>query len=256
MLTLLSPAKTLDYETPLPALDQSKPALLKDSAALARLMKSKTVADLKSMMKISDALAALNAERFKSWHTSHTPETARQAFFAFKGDVYLGLDAQSLSKRDVQFAQKSIRILSGLYGVVKPLDLIRPYRLEMGRTLETPRGQTLYDYWKTPVTETIQNELASQKRPVLVNLASNEYFKVVDKKRIDTPIIQPVFKEKTANGYQLISFFAKKARGMMARYIIKNRIDQVEKLKAFDDEGYRFNEALSSDHNWVFTRTA
>lgn len=256
MLTLLSPAKTLDYETPIPALDQTKPPLLKDSATLAGVMKTKSVAELKTMMKISDALAELNAERFKSWQLSHTPKTARQAFYAFRGDVYLGLDAPTLSKRDVQFAQKSVRILSGLYGVIRPLDLIRPYRLEMGRALETKRGQTLYDYWRTPVTETIANELASHKQPVIVNLASNEYFKVVDKKRLPAPIIQPVFKEKTANGYQLISFFAKKARGMMARYIIKHRIDQVEKLKSFDDEGYLFNEDLSSESQWVFTRTA
>ena len=256
MLTLLSPAKTLDYETPIPTTELTKPLLLKDSAVLADIMKTKSASELQSMMKISSALAELNVDRFQSWKKSHTPKTSRQAIFAFKGDVYLGLDAHALTKRDLHYAQKSLRILSGLYGVLRPLDLIRPYRLEMGRSVESSRGGSLYDYWRGAITTALKDELSAHKERTIINLASNEYFKAVDEHALGAPVIQPVFKEKTASGYKLISFYAKKARGLMAHYMIKERIDKPEGLKSFDLEGYSFNSQLSTHSNWTFTRTS
>ena len=256
MLTLLSPAKTLDYNSPVPKTDLTKPVLLKDSAVLADIMKTKSASELQSMMKISSTLAELNVERFQEWKKSHTPKASRQAIFAFKGDVYLGLDAQALTKRDLQYAQKSLRILSGLYGVLRPLDLIRPYRLEMGRSVESNRGQSLYDYWRGAITVSLKDELSTHKQPTVINLASNEYFKAVDARALDAPIIQAIFKEKTPSGYKVISFYAKKARGLMAQYMIKNRIDQPEDIKTFDLEGYKFNTQLSTDSNWTFTRSS
>ena len=256
MLTLLSPAKTLDYSSPVPKTDLTKPMLLKDSAALADIMKTKSASELQSMMKISSTLAELNVERFQSWKKSHTPKASRQAIFAFKGDVYLGLDAHALTKRDLQYAQKSLRILSGLYGVLRPLDLIRPYRLEMGRSVKSDRGPSLYDYWRRAITVSLKDELSTHKQPTVINLASNEYFKAVDTRVLDAPIIQAIFKEKTPSGYKLISFYAKKARGLMAQYMIKNRIDQPEDLKTFDLEGYKFNKQLSTASSWTFIRSS
>lgn len=253
MLTLISPAKTLDYESVVPTDKSTAPVLLKQAATLAKLMKAKSAQDLSGMMKISSKLAALNHERFQAW----TPASGerRQSIFAFKGDVYLGLQAESLSPRDLNFAQKNLRILSGLYGLLRPLDLIKPYRLEMGTQLENKRGGDLYDFWQDAIAEAIKSEFGNSKNPHLINLASNEYFKAVDLEQLKgVRVINPVFKDTSNGQLKIISFYAKRARGLMAQYIIKQRLTQPEKLKSFDVDGYRYHPDLSSDRDWVFAR--
>ncbi len=205
-------------------------------------------------MKISDKLATLNANRFAEFSTPFTPDNARQALFAFNGDVYTGLDAQSLSEDDIAYAQQHLRILSGLYGVLRPLDLMQAYRLEMGTKLANSRGKNLYEYWGDTVTTEINKALAAQGDNVLVNLASNEYFKSVKPKQVDGMIITPVFKDKKNGQYKIISFFAKKARGLMARYILQNKVEDVAGLKAFDTAGYYFSEEQSTETELVFLR--
>jgi len=204
-------------------------------------------------MSISDKLGQLNAERFQTWHTPFTPDNARQAVLAFKGDVYTGLDAESFSSGDFSFAQKHLRILSGLYGLLKPLDLMQPYRLEMGTRFENTRGKDLYAFWGSKITEALNQLLASDDK-VLVNLASNEYFKSVQKKHLDARLVTPQFKDWKNGQYKMISFYAKKARGLMCRYAIQNRITQADDLKGFNLDGYYFSEDQSDNNNWVFLR--
>ncbi|QUM78139.1 peroxide stress protein YaaA [Moritella sp. 24] len=254
MLIVVSPAKTLDFETPPTTEQYSQADLTVHSAELIDVCRQLTPMDLSSLMKISDKLAGLNAARFTEWTADFTPENAKQAVFAFKGDVYTGLDAESFSETDMAFAQQHFRILSGLYGLLRPLDLIKAYRLEMGTKLTNGRGTNLYQFWGDIVTDKVNDTLAAQGDKVLINLASNEYFKAVQKKRLKGQVITPVFKDCKAGKYKIISFYAKKARGLMARYIIDNQLKDVAELKAFDTDGYYYCEAESTDIELVFKR--
>ena len=251
---VISPAKTLDFETASPVDTFTQPEHLKHSKALIKELKDLTPADLSQLMGISDQLAGLNVARFQEWKTPFTEKNAKQAIYAFKGDVYTGLDAESLSKREMNFAQKHLRILSGLYGLLKPYDLIQPYRLEMGTKFTNARGKDLYEFWGSEITESLNSEFKALKSDVLVNLASNEYFKSVKKKELAGEIITPVFKDYKNGQYKIISFFAKKARGMMSAYVIKNKITAVEDIKSFDFGGYSFSAKDSKEREWVFTR--
>jgi len=254
MLLVVSPAKNLDYESPLATEQFSQPELLAHSKVLMKKCKTLTPADISSLMSISDKLAGLNAARFGEWATPFTPENARQAVLAFNGDVYTGLDAKSFSEKDFTFAQQHMRILSGLYGLLKPLDLMQAYRLEMGKKLDNDRGSNLYQFWGDIITEHLNAAIASQGDNVLINLASNEYFKAVNKKVLKAEVITPAFKDWKNGQFKMISFFAKKARGLMARYIIEHQITDIEKLKAFDVAGYQYDSELSKGNEWVFTR--
>ncbi|MGR6873708.1 peroxide stress protein YaaA [Pseudomonas sp. HK3] len=252
MLMLVSPAKTLDYETPLPFEECTQPEMLDQSKLLINELVELTPKDVASLMKLSDKLAVLNVNRFQHWSLPFTQDNARPAMYAFKGDVYTGLDAYSFKKADVNFAQKHLRMLSGLYGLLKPLDLMQPYRLEMGTKFANQRGKNLYDFWGDLITDKLNQEGTSDK--VLLNLASNEYFKSVKVKQLNANVITPVFKDEKNGQYKIISFYAKKARGLMAAYVIKNRIKDVEKIKQFDVSGYQFSSEQSNAKEWVFLR--
>jgi cytoplasmic iron level regulating protein YaaA (DUF328/UPF0246 family) len=254
MLTVISPAKTLDYETPLVTDAFTQPTQLTQSRKLIRRLRELGSDDLSRLMKISDNLAELNRQRFRKWKTPFKPDNARQALFAFKGDVYLGLDAYSLDTDSVDYAQQHLRILSGLYGLLRPLDLMQPYRLEMGTRLNTDAGSNLYQFWDERITRALNQELKQAGSKQLINLASNEYFKAVKPKLLKAEIITPTFREYHKGEYRFISFSAKKARGLMSRYLIDQRIDEPEGLKDFNYDGYGYNPALSKDSNWVFTR--
>lgn len=254
MLAVISPAKTLDFTTPPQTKKFSQCEFLEDSQALVHVMRDYSPQQIAKLMSISDALASLNFGRFQDWSPPFTQDNAKQALLAFKGDVYTGLAAESLTSKQLQFAQKHLRILSGLYGLLRPLDLIQPYRLEMGVKLENPRGKNLYQFWGEKITDTLNQQLKQQKTSTLINLASNEYFKSVQKNKLDGEIIVPNFKDFKNGNYKVISFFAKKARGAMCRYLIDESITQAEQLKDFDGLGYGFNEALSKGNSWVFTR--
>ena len=254
MLDVVSPAKNLDFESPIPVDTFTQPAMLDQLDHLVKFCKALSPADIASLMSISDKLSVLNADRFAEFSRPFTPDNARQAMYAFNGDVYTGLDAYSLSERDVTFAQSHLRILSGLYGLLRPLDLMQAYRLEMGTKLATDKGKDLYQYWGEDITQVLNQALAEQGDNVLVNLASNEYFKSVKKKSLEAMIITPNFKDLKNGQYKVISFFAKKARGLMARYIIQNQLTDVEQLKGFDLAGYRFSEEQSSPTDFVFLR--
>jgi cytoplasmic iron level regulating protein YaaA (DUF328/UPF0246 family) len=254
MLIVLSPAKTLDYDTP-PTTDiHSQPDFLKHSVELIDTLRTLSPAQVASLMGVSDALAALNVGRYASWSPRFTPGNAKQAVLAFNGDVYEGLDAAALSKKQLDYAQSHIRILSGLYGVLRPLDLMQPYRLEMGTRLANPRGKDLYAFWGDRVTDALNRILAEQKSKFLINLASEEYFKVVKPKLLNAPVITPVFEDWKNGRYKIISFYAKRARGLMARYAAVNGIRQAEKLKTFDSEGYAFDKQESTGQYWLFRR--
>lgn len=254
MLVVVSPAKNLDYESRLPVADHSQPQLIDTAAQLAQECKALSPADLSSLMKISDKLAILNANRFAEFSVPFSPNNARQAIYAFNGDVYTGLDAYSLSKEEVDYAQSHLRILSGLYGVLRPLDLMQAYRLEMGTQLANSKGKNLYAFWGSKITDVLNQAMSEQGDNVLVNLASNEYFKSVKKVQLEGMIVTPTFKDYKNGQYKVISFFAKKARGLMARYIIQNQISDVEGLKAFDTAGYYFSSEQSTDTDLVFLR--
>lgn len=254
MLIVVSPAKTLDYESPLATQKFTQPELVEYSKQLIDVCRQLTPADIASLMKVSDKIASLNVARFEQWSEEFTTENARQAILAFKGDVYTGLDAQTLSDADFEYAQKHLRMLSGLYGLLKPLDLMQPYRLEMGTKLANEQGSNLYQFWGSIITEKLNAAIEAQGDNVLINLASNEYFKAVKPKLLDAQIITPVFKDCKNGQYKVISFYAKKARGMMARYIIENRIDSVADLTQFDSAGYYFVEEESSPTELVFKR--
>lgn len=259
MQIVISPAKTLDFETPPVTEHYSDASFLDDSQKLIDNLAQKSVQDIAVMMKLSDKLAALNVARFGSWERPFTPQNAKQAVLAFKGDVYTGLDAQTLSEEDFNFAQKHLRILSGLYGLLKPLDLIQPYRLEMGTKLKNASNDNLYQFWDNRITDQINSDSdelsqVNGTQPVLINLASNEYFKAVKPKALKARLITPVFKDQKNGQYKIISFFAKKARGMMVRYIIDQRISDVEQLKAFDYAGYYFCPEQSNSETLTFLR--
>jgi len=254
MLAIISPAKTLDFESKLTTRKGTTPDFVEESDQLIGRLRQYEPAALTKLMKISDNLAELNHRRYHEWTPDFSPTTARPAALAFKGDVYLGLQAQALSERDLTWAQKHLRILSGLHGVLKPLDRIHPYRLEMGTPLCTEKGKNLYDFWGDKVTQALNKDLAEQSNPLLVNLASQEYFNVIDPDAINTEVINIHFKEEKDGKLKFLSFYAKKARGLMARYMIDKRVKTRKALKAFDYEGYAYNEALSSSHDWLFTR--
>ncbi len=253
MLMVISPAKTLDYESPLATETYTQPDFLDDACELIDQLKELEPHEVSNLMSISDKLGQLNAERFRTWHTPFTPENARQAALAFKGDVYTGLDAESFSEDDFAFAQSHLRMLSGLYGLLRPLDLMQPYRLEMGTKFENKRGKDLYAFWGNIITDEL-NRLLAKDDGVLVNLASNEYFKSVRKKALDAHIVTPQFKDWKNGQYKMISFYAKKARGLMCRFAIQNRITQADDLKGFNLDGYYFSDEQSSGDNWVFLR--
>lgn len=250
MIILLSPAKSLDFESKLPTDTHSQPAFLDDSQQLIDQLRKLTPPDIESLMKISQKLADLNFGRFLNWQAPFTLDNARPAALAFTGDVYQGFDAASMNEKDYDFAQKHVGILSGLYGLLKPMDLIQPYRLEMGTKFVNNRGKNLYEFWGDKITDAINQ----QETKTVVNLASNEYFKAVNKKRLQATLVTPVFKDYKNGQYKIISFYAKKARGLMTAYAIKNRINEVEKLKSFDSDGYYFSPEQSKANEWVFLR--
>jgi uncharacterized protein len=250
MLIVISPAKKLDYASTVKSPLTTQPELLDHSQELLQGLKALAPQDVSSLMSLSDKLGALNFERFQAWQTPFTEDNARAAILAFKGDVYQGLDADSMSDDDLRWAQDHLRILSGLYGLLRPLDLMQAYRLEMGTKFTNTRGANLYQFWGDIITQQLNKTGSS----VLVNLASNEYFKSVHKKDIDAQIITPVFMDKKNDTYKIISFYAKKARGLMSSYIIRNRITEAEQIKHFDTDGYSYNAALSEADQWVFVR--
>ncbi|EID4420103.1 peroxide stress protein YaaA [Vibrio vulnificus] len=254
MLIVVSPAKTLDYESPLVTHKFTQPELVDYSKQLIEVCRQLTPADVASLMKVSDKIADLNVGRFQEWGEEFTPDNARQAILAFKGDVYTGLEAETLNDDDFDYAQKHLRMLSGLYGLLKPLDLMQPYRLEMGTKLANDKGTNLYQFWGNVITDKLNEAIAAQGDNVLINLASNEYFKAVKPKNLDAQVITPIFKDGKNGQYKVISFYAKKARGMMARYIIENRIESVADLTKFDVAGYYFVEEESTPTDLVFKR--
>lgn len=254
MLMVVSPAKDLDYQTVAPAVEVTMPALLADSAELMQVCRTLTPLQLSELMHISDKLAGLNAARFTQWQLPFNAENAKAALFAFNGDVYQGLAAATLAADDLAYAQQHLRILSGLYGVLRPFDLMQPYRLEMGTKLANSRGKDLYQFWGSIVTDNLNQQLEQLQASVLLNLASQEYFKAVKPKRLARPVLDVQFKDFKNGDYNIISFFAKKARGLMARYVIEQRIDQVDGLKDFALEGYQFSPAQSSSTQLVFLR--
>jgi len=254
MLIVISPAKTLDYETTPKTKVFTTPDYLDHSQRLISRLRNFSSLDISGLMKVSAKIADLNFDRYESWKTPFTEKNAKQAILAFKGDVYTGLDAESFKADDFKFAQKHLRVLSGLYGLLRPLDLMQPYRLEMGTRLKTDEGKNLYEFWGSDITEGLNKQLKKIKSDTLINLASNEYFKSVKPKELNARIITPAFKEFKNGEYKMIGIYAKKARGLLSRYIIKNKLSDPEDLKLFNEEGYKFNKTLSKGNNWVFTR--
>ncbi len=254
MLIVISPAKTLDYSTPPATKKFTLPDYLDDSQELINRVRNYSTLDISEIMAVSTKIAELNFERFKDWHMPFTAENARQAALAFKGDVYTGLNAETLSASDFTFAQKHLRILSGLYGLLRPLDLMQAYRLEMGRKIETDRGKNLYEFWGDTVTEGLNKQFKKTGSSHLINLASNEYFKSVKPKLLNADIITPAFKDFKNGEYKMMGVYAKKARGMLSRYIIENKLTDIDDIKSFDLDGYAFNKKLTDGNTWVFTR--
>jgi len=254
MLIIISPAKTLNFETARIISQKSYPEFSSQANQLVQLLKKYTVAELMEMMEISHKLATLNVGRYKIWQKEPDENRMRQAICAFNGEVYSGLNVSDWEESDFAFAQEHLRILSGLYGVLRPLDFINPYRLEMGTKLPNKKGDTLYDFWGSQITKNIGTQLKAQGDPFLINLASNEYAKAFRTKELKATVITPVFKEGKNGNYSVVSIFAKKARGMMSRHIVKNQISEPEQLKSFTDGGYSYNDRLSHKLEWVFTR--
>ena len=254
MLAILSPAKTLDYETPLKTKLNSQPIYGRESNQLIKTLRTFEPFEVASLMKISDKLADLNHKRYAEWRNKPAESKTRPAALAFKGDVYQGLEAERFNDNDLKFAQRHLRILSGLYGLLRPLDVIQPYRLEMGTKLKTSKGQNLYDYWGTKLTTGLNEALKESKEGTLVNLASNEYFGAVQPKLLEGSLLNIGFKEKRNGQLKFVSFSAKKARGLMAKFIIKERLKNPDDLKNFDLEDYKFNKKLSSELDWTFSR--
>ena len=254
MRIVISPAKTLDFDTPAKTKRHSQPQFLEESTELIEVLKKLSSTELQSMMSISEKLANLNAERFKSWQRPFTPENAKQALFAFQGDVYTGLDANTLDSKAITYLQKKLFILSGLYGLLRPLDLMQAYRLEMGTRLTTPKGNTLYQFWDNKITDALNTELSKEKNPTLINLASNEYSKAINTKQLNAEVITPVFKDYKNGQYKVISFLAKKARGAMVNFLATEEIKNTEDIKNFCADGYAYQKNLSNSSQWVFTR--
>ncbi|PKG50782.1 MULTISPECIES: peroxide stress protein YaaA [Halomonadaceae] len=254
MLSVISPAKTLDFETPPTTTKVTQPDFLKQSQALIDILRDYSPQQISELMGISDKLAGLNAARFEEWQPPFTLSNAKPAAQAFQGDVYTGLQAESFSEAENRYAQSHLRILSGLYGLLRPLDLIQPYRLEMGTKLSNSAGKDLYAYWKPTLTPALNEAIAESGSKVLVNLASNEYFKAVDVRQLDARVITPVFKDEKNGTFKIISFYAKKARGLMSAWLIQQQINEPDQLKSFDVAGYRFDASASQGDTFVFTR--
>ncbi|MDD0841810.1 peroxide stress protein YaaA [Pseudomonas sp. Gutcm_11s] len=254
MLLVISPAKTLDYDTPPATARFTQPQFLDHAQELIGQLREMSPQQIGELMHLSDKLSALNVARYGSWHPDFTPANAKQALLAFKGDVYTGLAAEDFAEADFDFAQQHLRMLSGLYGVLRPLDLMQPYRLEMGTKLANARGNNLYDFWGERISGWLNEALAEQGDDILLNLASNEYFGAVKRKALNARIIDTEFKDLKNGQYKIISFYAKKARGLMARYVIKERISDPEQLKAFDYQGYRYSPEQSKPDSLVFLR--
>jgi len=254
MLMVISPAKTLDYETPAATSRHTLPEHLQDAAQLIELLRELSPAQVAQLMQLSDKLAGLNVARYASWTPEFTPQNARQALLAFKGDVYTGLAVEDFSEADLDYAQRHLRMLSGLYGLLRPLDLMQPYRLEMGTRLANPRGKDLYAFWGARISDWLNQALAEQGDDVLLNLASNEYFSAVHRPTLKARVIDVQFRDLKNGQYKIISFHAKKARGMMARHVIRERIAEPERLREFDAQGYRYSEELSATDRLVFLR--
>jgi len=254
MLMVISPAKTLDYSTPPVTQSHSQPDYLAQSTQLIALLRQMSPAQISELMQLSDKLAGLNVARYASWQPPFTLDNAKQALLAFKGDVYTGLAAEDFSEQDFAFAQQHLRILSGLYGLLRPLDLMQPYRLEMGTRLANPQGKDLYAFWGTQISQWLNQALAQQGDNLLLNLASNEYFSAIKKDALNAQIIDTEFRDLKNGQYKIISFYAKKARGLMARFVIKERVQQLEALKDFNAEGYYFSPPHSSENRLVFLR--
>ncbi len=254
MLIIVSPAKTLDYETPVKTKVFTQPDYLDNSEELIGCLRELSSLDISELMKVSIKIADLNFDRYETWNKAFNEKNARQAVLAFKGDVYTGLDIKSFNSKDFSFAQKHLRILSGLYGLLRPLDLMQPYRLEMGTKLMTDQGKNLYEFWGSILTEGLNAQLKKNRSDYLINLASNEYFKAVKPKELNAQIITPVFKDYKDDKYKVIGIYAKKARGMLSRYIIKHRLTDPEDIKMFNEEGYTFDKSLSQGNLWAFSR--
>jgi cytoplasmic iron level regulating protein YaaA (DUF328/UPF0246 family) len=254
LLIVLSPAKRLDFTEPAADIPATQRRFVEDTASLAKTARNQTQADLRRLMGISDKLAKLNQARFKAFDPEAL-DTGIQAAFAFAGDVYQGLDARTLDKDALAFAQEHLRILSGFYGLLRPLDRIQPYRLEMGTRLSTRRGSSLYDFWGDRISKQLNADAEGQADPTLVNLASQEYFGAVDAKALKLPVVTPHFREEKNGESRIISFFAKKARGTMARFVVDERIETAADLKAFNRDGYAFQKAASTETDWIFTRS-
>jgi cytoplasmic iron level regulating protein YaaA (DUF328/UPF0246 family) len=254
MLSVISPAKTLDFDTPATTRKCTQPEFLARTESLVEDARKLAPADIRDLMGVSEKIAALNHQRFMDWQRPFDRDNAKQALLAFKGDVYTGLEADTLDKDGLAFAQQHLRILSGLYGVLRPLDLMQPYRLEMGLKFANSGGRNLYEFWGEDITRSLNKALKKSGSPVLLNLASNEYFKAVQPGALDAEVVTPVFKDLKSGKYRVISFFAKKARGQMARWIIDNGINEVAPLKKYRVAGYRYNAKESGPRELVFTR--
>ncbi|ROR99074.1 hypothetical protein EDC56_3314 [Sinobacterium caligoides] len=254
MIIVISPAKKLDYDSPAVTAAHTQPRMLDRAAELIEQLRPLAPHQVSELMHISDKLGTLNYDRFQTWQPPFTPANAKQALLAFRGDVYAGMDADSFSEDDFAFAQQHLRMLSGLYGLLRPLDLMQPYRLEMGTRFANRAGKNLYEFWGDSITELLNADFAEEGSKVLINLASNEYFKSVKPKQLNAKVITPVFKQRKGDDYKVVGIYAKKARGMMSRYIIENRLTEVEQIKSFELDDYRFNSGLSSEQEWVFSR--
>ena len=255
MLFVLSPAKNLNEQDPAPISTHTQPELLAEAEQLMAELKRLAPQDIATLMHVSDKIALLNTERNAAWHTPFTPDNAKQDIYLFNGDVYEGIAADTLPETGINYLQQHLRLLSGLYGLLRPLDLIQPYRLEMGTKFVNTRGKNLYEYWGERITNALNSILATQPNPTLINLASQEYFKSVKPIKLNTRIITPVFKDEKNGQYKIISFYAKRARGLMVRYAADHALSDPEALKQFDYAGYQYNEAASSENEWVFLRT-
>lgn len=254
MIFLLSPAKKLDYDSTVPTDLYTQPLFVKEAAQLIQVLKTQSVEEVAHLMDLSPALAKLNVDRYLAWKPTFTQKNARQAVLAFNGDVYEGMTATTLAEKDLQWAQEHVAILSGLYGVLRPLDLMQPYRLEMGTKINNPGGTNLYQFWAKTIAPYLNERLAQDKAPVIVNLASEEYFKSVDQKALKARVIQCVFQEAKGPTWKIVSFYAKRARGLMARFAIEHRVNQPEGLKKFSSEGYVFSPEVSTQDKLIFRR--
>lgn len=254
MFFVLSPAKNLNEKAPAPVKEFTQPDLLAEAEILMRQLRELAPQQIAELMHVSDKIALLNAERNTEWHTPFTPDNAKQAVFMFNGDVYEGIAADTLEPEQIQYLQQHVRLLSGLYGVLRPLDLMQPYRLEMGTAFANTRGKNLYEFWGDIITDLLNDTLAQAGSDILINLASQEYFKSVNTKKLKARLITPVFKDEKNGKYKIISFYAKRARGLMVRYAAEHNITDPEMLKNFDYEGYSFNAAASNESEWVFMR--